>query len=134
VWTWTSARQAGTVLPAGWICPVSQACAVQPMMTLRYAVPGLGLDESAAPGKQVLIFTAGHLQLAAAAAIKDASLQVSQNGGKTWRPVALTGCGPGSFRASFNDREAGPVSLRVTASDSAGGSIRETILSAYKVS
>jgi hypothetical protein len=48
--------------------------------------------------------------------------------------VALTGCGPGSFRASFNDHQAGPVSLRVTASDAAGGTIRETILSAYKVS
>ena len=134
VWTWRSAQQAGAVLPAGWICPASQACAVQPMMTLRYAVPGLGLNESAAPGQQVLVFTAGHLQLAAAAAIKDASLQVSLNGGKTWRPVALTGCGPGAFRASFSDHQAGPVSLRVTASDAAGGTIRETILSAYKVS
>jgi hypothetical protein len=134
VWTWPSAKQAGAVLPAGWICPDTKACAVQPLMTLRYAVPGLGLGESAAPGRQVLDFTAGHLQLAPAAAIKDATLQVSQDGGKTWRPVALTPSGPGSFRASFSDRAAGAVSLRVTASDSAGGTIRETILSAYKVS
>lgn len=49
VWTWPSARQAGAVLPAGWICPATSACAVQPMMTLQYAVPGLGLGESAAP-------------------------------------------------------------------------------------
>jgi hypothetical protein len=134
VWTWPSARQAGAVLPAGWICPDTKACAVQPMMTLQYAVPGLGLGESAAPGRQVLDFTAGHLQLAPAAAIKDAALQVSQDGGKTWRPVTVTPSGPGSFRASFSDRRAGAVSLRVTASDSAGGTIRETILSAYKVS
>lgn len=134
VWTWPSAKQAGAVLPAGWICPDTKACAVQPLMTLRYAVPGLGLGESAARGRQVLDFTAGHLQLAPAAAIKDATLQVSQDGGKTWRPVALTPSGPGSFRASFSDRAAGAVSLRVTASDSAGGTIRETILSAYKVS
>ena len=134
VWTWSSAKQAGAVLPAGWICPASNACAVQPMLTLQYAVPGLVLGESAAPGRQVLDFTAGHLQLAPASAIKGASLQVSQNGGKTWRPVALTGYGPGAFRASFNDKSAGPVSLRVTASDAAGGTIRETILSAYKIS
>jgi hypothetical protein len=133
-WTWSSAKQAGSVLPAGWICPATSACAVQPMLTLQYAVPGLGLDESAAPGRQVLDFTAGHLQLAPASAIKGASLQVSQNGGKTWRPVAVAGYGPGAFRASFNDKSAGPVSLRVTASDTAGGTIRETILSAYKVS
>ncbi len=42
VWTWASARQAGAVLPAGWICPSSPACVVQPMMTLQYSVPRAG--------------------------------------------------------------------------------------------
>jgi hypothetical protein len=134
VWTWPSARQAGAVLPAGWICPASQTCVVQPMMTLGYSVPGLGLDESAPPGRQVLDFSATHLQLAPAAAVKDATVQVSQNGGKTWRPVAVTSTGPGRFSAVFSDREAGSVSLRVTAADSAGSKIKETIMSAYKVS
>lgn len=134
VWTWPSARQAGAVLPAGWICPASQTCVVQPMMTLRYSIPGLGLDESAPPGRQVLDFSATHLQLAPAAAVKDATVQVSQNGGKTWRPLAVTSTGPGRFSAVFSDREAGSVSLRVTAADSAGSKIKETIMSAYKVS
>ena len=134
VWTWPSARQAGTALPAGWICPAAKTCVVQPMMTLGYSVPGLGLDESAPPGPQVLDFSAAHLQLAAAAAVKDATVQVSQDGGKTWRSVAVTGTGPGRFRAVFSDKSAGPVALRVTAADSAGSKIKETILSAYKVS
>jgi hypothetical protein len=134
VWTWPSARQAGTVLPAGWICPAAKTCVVQPMMTLRYSVPGLGLDESAPPGRQVLDFSAAHLQLAASAAVKDATVQVSQDGGKTWRSVTVTGTGPGRFRAVFSDKSAGPVALRVTAADSAGSTIKETILSAYKVS
>ncbi|MGH3125664.1 MAG: hypothetical protein ACRDND_32195, partial [Streptosporangiaceae bacterium] len=134
VWTWPSARQAGAVLPAGWICPATRTCVVQPMLTLGYSVPGLGLHESAPPGQQVLDFSAARLQLAAAAAVKDATVQVSQDGGKTWRPVAVTGSGPGRFRAVFTDREAGAVSLRVTAADSAGSQIKETILSAYKVS
>jgi hypothetical protein len=134
VWTWPSARQAGAVLPAGWICPASQACVVQPMMTLEYSVPGLRLNESAPPGRQVLDFSAAHLQLATAAAVKTATVQVSQNGGKTWRPVAVTGTGPGRFRAVFSDKRAGTVALRVTAADSAGSRIKETILSAYKVS
>jgi hypothetical protein len=34
----------------------------------------------------------------------------------------------------FSDKSAGPVALRVTAADSAGSTIKETILSAYKVS
>ena len=134
VWTWPSARQAGAVLPAGWICPASKTCVVQPMMTLGYSVPGLGLHESAPPGQQVLDFSAAHLQLATAAAVKRATVQVSQDGGKTWRTVAVTGTGPGSFRAVFSDKQAGPVALRVTAADSAGSQIKETVMSAYKVS
>jgi hypothetical protein len=34
----------------------------------------------------------------------------------------------------FSDKSAGAVALRVTAADSAGSQIKETILSAYKVS
>jgi hypothetical protein len=134
VWTWPSARQAGAVLPAGWFCPAGQTCVVQPMMTLRYSVPGLRLNESAPPGQQVLDFRAAHLQLAPAAAVKSATVQVSQDGGKTWRPVAVAGTGPGRFRAVFSDKRAGTVALRVTAADAAGSQIKETILSAYKVS
>ena len=134
VWTWPSARQAGVVLPAGWICPAGQTCVVQPMMTLGYSVPGLRLNESAPPGRQVLDFSAAHLQLAAPAAVTRATVQVSQNGGKTWRSVAVTATGPGRFRAVFSDKWAGVVALRVTAADSAGSQIKETILSAYKVS
>jgi hypothetical protein len=59
---------------------------------------------------------------------------VSQDGGKTWRLVAVTSTGPGRFRAVFSDKQAGAVALRVTAADSAGSQIKETILSAYKVS
>ena len=134
VWTWPSARQAGAALPAGWICPAGQTCVVQPMMTLGYSVPGLRLNESAPRGRQVLDFSAAHLQLAAPAAVKRATVQVSQDGGKTWREVAVTGTGPGRFRAVFSDKWAGVVALRVTAADSAGSQIKETILSAYKVS
>jgi hypothetical protein len=79
-------------------------------------------------------FSAVHLQLATAAAVKRATVQVSQNSGKTWRTVAVTGTGPGRFRAVFSDKWAGAVSLRVIAGDSAGSQIKETILSAYKVS
>ena len=134
VWTWRSARQPGTALPAGWVCPVGNTCVVQPMLTMRYSLPGLRLNESAPPGRQVLDFSAARLQLAAPAAVRHATVQVSVNGGKTWRPVRVSTAGPGAFRAVFRDRQAGLVSLRVTASDPAGGRIKETILSAYRVS
>jgi hypothetical protein len=104
------------------------------MMTLDYLVPGLSLHETAPPGRQVVDFSAAHLQLATAAAVKRATVQVSQDGGKTWRTVAVTGTGPGRFRAVFSDKSGRPGSVRVTAADSAGSKIKETILSAYKVS
>ena len=51
VWTWRSAHEAGGTLPAGWTCKAgfqgqihpSRSCAVEPMMTLGYAVRGLSL-------------------------------------------------------------------------------------------
>ena len=46
---------------------------------------------------------------------RTATVQVSQDGGKTWRSVAVTRTGPGRFRAVFSDKSAGPVALRVTA-------------------
>ena len=86
------------------------------------------------PVAQVLDFSAAHLQLATAAAVKDATVQVSQDGGKTWRSVAVTGTGPGRFRAVFSDKPAGHGCAARHRRGFGGQQIKETILSAYKVS
>jgi hypothetical protein len=136
VWTWRSARAAGARLPTGWTClpggAASRACAVQPMMTLRYGVVGLGLDGSTAPGQQVVTLQVGHLQLARAAAITSAAVSVSFDGGSTWRPARVTGRG-GSYAAVFRAPAGARVTLRAHASDAAGGSVAETITNAYQV-
>ena len=135
VWTWRSAPAPGARLPAGWTClpggVTNRACAVQPMMTLRYGVVGLGQDGSAAPGQQVVRLQVGHLPLARPTRITAAAVSVSFDGGKTWRAARMTGSG-GSYAAVFSASPGALVTLRTRASDAAGGSVTETITNAYK--
>jgi hypothetical protein len=134
VWTWRSAGRPGVTLPAGWNCPDgTQNCAVEPMMTLRYRVVGLALDDTTRPGQQTLKISARHLQLAQAARITETRVQVSVNGGVTWHSATVTGTN-GSYRARYVvSATARYVTLRVTAADAAGGQISETIFRAYKI-
>jgi hypothetical protein len=134
VWTWHSAHEAGTTLPAGWTCvDGSRSCAVQPLLTLRYAVAGMAPDGSVTPGRQVLHVAAGHLQLASAAKVTGVTVQVSLDDGTTWQTASVAG-GNGNYRAAYTAAAgAGYVTLRVTAGDAAGSQITETITRAYRV-
>jgi hypothetical protein len=139
VWTWRSAHESGGTLPGGWTCTAGVAglihpthsCAVEPMMTLEYAVAGLSLAGSAPAGAQQVNFTAGHLQLANAATVTGATEAVSFDGGKTWQPATVTGSA-GSYTASFTAPAGAKVSLRTSAADAAGGTITETLINAYQ--
>jgi hypothetical protein len=139
VWTWRSAHQSGTQLPAGWGCAIEptgtvlgRACAVEPMMTLGYAVAGLSLTGSVPAGAQAVHVTVGHLQLARAVAVTGAKVAVSFDGGKSWHQAAVTGSA-GRYTASFTAPAGVKVSLRTSAADAAGGTITETLLGAYQV-
>lgn len=134
-WTWRPVRHPGAKLPPGWDCldrvPKDLFCTVQPMMTLEYDVARLDLKESAPAGRQELTITVGHLQLAKAAQVTGAKVQVSFDAGKTWHLAKITPLGNGRFRATFTAPAKAKVALRTIASDTAGGSIRETITGAY---
>jgi hypothetical protein len=141
VWTWHTSPQPGATIPAPWLCDFAvgpaakdRQCAVQPMITLGYHVAGLGLDGATSPGKQSVVITAGHIQLAPRIPVATASVQVSIDGGKTWQPAEVTSQGAGRFLASFTAAGGAAVSLRVTARDSAGNGLTETILGAYLTS
>lgn len=141
VWTWRSAHQAGAQLPPGWWCgtgPVSptgtgsRACAAEPMMTLRYQVQNLALDGSAPPGLQLLRLAVGHVQLAPAARIVRAAVQVSFDDGRTWHQARVAGRG-GTYTALFTAPAGARVTLRTSAADAAGGSVTETITRGYAI-
>ena len=101
-------------------------------MTLGYAVAGLSLTGSAQAGAQMVHLTAGHLQLARAAAVTGAKVAVSFDGGKSWHPASVTGSA-GSYTASFTAPAGAKVSLRTSAADAAGSTITETLINAYQV-
>jgi hypothetical protein len=138
VWTWHSRPQPGATVPAPWLCNyatgLDRDCAVQPMITLDYQVARLGLDGAACPGRQAITITAGHIQLAPSAPLTRLQAQVSLNGGQTWRPAQVRPAGPDRFGVTFSAPPSAPVSLRVTAMDTAGNSLTETILNAYRTS
>ena len=119
-------------MPHAWICSAAsnRDCQAEPLLTLAYAVNGLGLDGTTAPGAQRVTVRLGHLQLAAAPKIAKVSVQVSVNGGKTWTPATVTGSG-GTYQARFAAPSGKLISLRTTVTDAAGGQISETITSAY---
>jgi hypothetical protein len=104
------------------------------MITLDYQVARLGLDGAACPGHQAIAITAGHIQLAPSIPVTRLRAQVSFNGGKTWRQAQVRPAGPDRFAAAFTAGPSALVSLRVTAMDTAGNSLAETILNAYRTS
>jgi hypothetical protein len=143
VWTWRSMRDTSARVPAGWFCTVKfeknrivlvRQCAVQNLMALNYRVRGMSLGGLTRPGAQVIDVTAGHIQLGGSASITGATAQVSWNDGDSWQPAMVTTSGGGPFRVTYDAPPGVDVSLRISATDSAGASIRETILRAYGVS
>jgi hypothetical protein len=134
VWGWRSVPRPGATVPAGWTCGHrTRSCAVQPMMTLEYAVRGESLYGATHPGPQVIGLSVGHLQLAHGARVTRAAVSVSFDGGRTWHPAKVTGH-DGSYTATFRAPAGTKVSLRTSAADAAGGSITETLPNAYQVS
>jgi len=142
VWTWRSRSQPTATVPQAWYCSyvlvngqyvARRRCAVQPMMTLDYQVRGLALDGTAPAGPQAIDLTVGHLQLARAARVTGAAAQVSCDGGQRWQRATVTASGRGLFRIGFRVPGGCGVTLRVSATDAAGGSVTETITRAYAV-
>jgi hypothetical protein len=138
VWTWRSAHESGGRLPVGWGCVLrrngtaaGRSCAVEPMMTLEYAVGGLSLSGVAPAGAQSVRVLAGHVQPASGAPVTRAAASVSFDGGKTWHRAKLTGRN-GAYVAAFTAPAGAKVSLRTSAADAAGGTITETIIDAYQ--
>lgn len=132
-WTWRTAPEPGAVLPGGWTCAnQTQSCAVQSLMALLYQVAGLSLYGSAPAGQQLVVITAGHLQLTPAAPVTVMTVAVSFNNGKTWQSVPAVAMGGGRFDVPFTAPAGSSVSLRVQASDGAGGSIAQTVTRAYQ--
>jgi hypothetical protein len=130
------------------VLPAAIGHRAAPVMTLRLGGRNLAVPltsqaghrpasfavSALAHGKQSVSITAGHIQLAARIPVAGAAVQVSVDNGSTWQPAEVKSLGAGRFLASFTAAGGATVSLRVTARDSAGNSLSETIPGAYRTS
>jgi hypothetical protein len=142
-WTWKSQHVQGARLPDAFACrlnrggPPDRECAVEPLLTLGYDVGGMSLSGLVKNGPQTLDVTVGHLQQSAASRVTAVAVQFSLDYGETWQDATTTDQGNGVHRAAYTatapDFRGTQVSLRVMASDEAGGRITETTTGAYKI-
>lgn len=133
VWTWKSAQESGVTIPSAWECGNwTQKCDSEPLLSLNYTVAGENLTGDAPAGTQVVKIGVSGQQLSATPKVTSVAAEVSFNDGSTWQPVSILGEGATRY-AVFTADAGSRVSLKVSAADTAGSSITETIIRGYSV-
>ncbi|MEO3780437.1 S8 family serine peptidase [Micromonospora sp. B11E3] len=105
--------------------------AAQPAMAVRFAPP-LRADNSAPAGRTFVVPVAVERQPGSPAAkVAALAVDVSYDGGRTWRKAELHRKGSGWAATLRHPAGAGHVSLRATARDTAGNTVTTRIIQAY---
>ncbi|WP_329298352.1 hypothetical protein OG410_07205 [Streptomyces sp. NBC_00659] len=146
VWEYTSDRPTKADTPTSQPCIADSVvkdpgpCRPEPLIFLRYDL-GLDLDNTAEAGGLHPITVTGYYQdrLSKPPIVTKVRVEASVDDGKTWRP-AITGQAvgrPNTFTALVKhpkrDEAPGGVALRITATDSAGDTVKQTIPKAYQL-
>jgi hypothetical protein len=131
-WTWRSASTPKVTLPPGWYCADgSPTCAVQPLLTFGYQVANIAVNGTTPAGPQEVRINVGHQALLPSPpAVTKVTAQFSTDSGASWQPASVSGSG-GTRYASFSAPSGSFVSLRVSATDAAGGALTETLTRAF---
>ncbi|MEV0810135.1 S8 family serine peptidase [Micromonospora sp. NPDC050200] len=104
-----------------------------PAMAVRFAPP-LAVDNSAPAGRPFVVPVTVERQPGAPdATVTALTVDVSYDGGKTWRKADLHQWGTGWAAKVQHPAGPGHVSLRATASDSAGNTVTQQIIQAYRL-
>ncbi|MFD1546344.1 S8 family serine peptidase [Nonomuraea guangzhouensis] len=105
-----------------------------PLFAVRYAPRGLDSFNRARPGtvSRVPVWVERNTG-ASQAKVTSLRLEMSSDDGANWLPVASVPAGSGWTAAVPNPRTAGFVSLRVTATDTSGTTVKQTVIRAYAV-
>ncbi|MFE7357758.1 hypothetical protein ACFU8Q_32645 [Streptomyces sp. NPDC057543] len=143
-WEYTSDRPAKSDTPTSQPCVADVvvkdpgACRPEPLIFLRYDL-GLGLDNTAKADGLHPITVTGYYQdrLSTPPTVTELRAEASFDGGKTWQPVITKADGKNTFTARIKHpkRDQAPegVALRITATDSAGNNVKQTIPQAYRL-
>ncbi|MFF4617621.1 S8 family peptidase [Nonomuraea jabiensis] len=123
--------------PRGYACSFGAGCAFQPAVQVTYDLP-LDLLNRAPAGEPFAfdLYAGVHSAVRRAPAVNRVTVEFSVDDGTTWRAATrVRKRGDGRFRVELAHpalaRTSGFVSLRVTASDTAGGSTTQTVNRAY---
>ncbi|MFC4006310.1 S8 family serine peptidase [Nonomuraea purpurea] len=123
--------------PRGYTCTFGTGCSFQPAVQVTYDLP-LDLLNRAAAGSPFAfdLRAAAHSATRRAPSVNRVKVEYSVDDGANWSEASrVKKRGDGRFRVELSHpalgQTSGFVSLRVTASDSAGGSVTQTIDRAY---
>lgn len=112
------------------------ACRPEPLIFLRYDL-GLALDNTARAGGTHRITIAAYYQdrLTAVPKVNFLRVEASFDGGRTWHPATTEAAGTNTFTAKIEHPGRGQaaqgVGLRITAADSKGDTVTQTLPTAY---
>jgi hypothetical protein len=133
-WTFSSAPARPVPMPSYEYCSpdATQQCSFVPLVFAGYDF-GDGLaGQVPAGGTKTFTVSAFHEAGDDGPPITRAAVQVSFDDGTTWAPVAVTALGGGVFRVKVSQPDtSGYVSVRVSLTDAAGDTLRQTIIRAY---
>ncbi|WP_405811951.1 hypothetical protein OG524_28915 [Streptomyces sp. NBC_01520] len=145
VWEYMSDRPAKPDTPTSQPCIADAIvkdpgkCRPEPLIFLRYDL-GLELDNTAKTGGLHPITVTGYYQdrLSKPPTVTELRVEASVDGGKTWQPAITTrAAAQNTFTAQIEhpkrDQAPGGVGLRITATDSAGDTVKQTIPKAYQL-
>ena len=120
-WTFSSARVAGSTYKR------------LPLSSVRFTPP-VDLTNTAPAGKIVRIGVGIDRQAGSSATrMKSLTVEVSFDDGHSWKKVTLRGAGDARTAVVAHRATAGFVSLRVTGADTAGNTVRQTVVRAYRI-
>lgn len=142
VWQYTSAKATKDDAPElspcmGDVVGSNQAaCRPEPLIFLRYDFD-LALDNTVKAGETHEITVVGYYQESLTALPKVTSLKAETtfDGGKTWRPATTKAAGKNTFTTTIKNpnrnQAAEGVGLRISATDSGGNTVKQTLPTAY---
>ncbi|MGW2936639.1 hypothetical protein ACWDA7_33380 [Streptomyces sp. NPDC001156] len=142
VWQYTSAEATKDDAPKlspcmGEVVGSDQAaCRPEPLIFLRYDF-GLALDNTVKAGETHEITVVGYYQESLTTLPKVTSLKAETtfDGGRTWRPATTRASGKNTFTATIKNPRRGQaadgVGLRISATDSQGNTVRQTLPTVY---
>ncbi|MCX4791125.1 MULTISPECIES: hypothetical protein [unclassified Streptomyces] len=145
VWEYTSDRPTKPDTPTSQPCIADVvvkdpgSCRPEPLIFLRYDL-GLDLDNTAKAGGLHPITVTGYYQdrLSKPPTVTEVRVEASVDGGKTWKPaITAQAGGQNTFTARIQHPKRGEapggVGLRISATDSAGDTVKQTIPKAYQL-